>query len=220
MDSRFTWKVPSTYFSASVASQSPSIASECSMDVVANRVRMLYPRCRSNDRALLISICASTRTHAPEIISYHLGSKISKELCRTLKLPMKTLSMTLDELSRLLGRSQQISMNSDVKHTLSTNTFVRFVIDEIESALCVTMQSDAVKSMWALDSVKAIVAFSTLLDMNTVIIEKLFGEISRSDARRLNDVNDDIQAKLAHSDEHLNALNALIRAFSASLTAH
>ena len=162
----------------------------------------------------------STRTHAPEIISYHLGSKISKELCRTLKLPMKTLSMTLDELSRLLGRSQQISMNSDVKHTLSTNTFVRFVIDEIESALCVTMQSDAVKSMWALDSVKAIVAFSTLLDMNTVIIEKLFGEISRSDARRLNDVNDDIQAKLAHSDEHLNALNALIRAFSASLTAH
>ena len=111
-------------------------------------------------------------------------------------------------------------MNSDVKHTLSTNTFVRFVIDEIESALCVTMQSDAVKSMWALDSVKAIVAFSTLLDMNTVIIEKLFGEISRSDARRLNDVNDDIQAKLAHSDEHLNALNALIRAFSASLTAH
>ena len=190
------------------------------MEVVVDRVRMLYPRCRSNDRALLISMCASTQTHAPEIISYQLGSKISKELCRTLNVPIKTLSMTLDELSRLLGRSQQISTNAEVKRTLSSNAFVRFVIDRVENALCVTLESDAVKSMWALDSVKAIVAFSTLLDMNTVIIEKLFGEISRSDARRLNDVNDDIQAKLAHSDDHLNALNALIGAFSASLTAH
>lgn len=167
---------------------------------------------------MLISMCASTRAHAPEIIAYQLGSKTSKELCRTLKLPMKNLSMSLDELSRLIGRSPQISNNVDVKHALVSNGFVRFVISEIENALCVTLQSDAIKAMWALNSVKAIVVFSTLLDMNTVVLEKLFGEISRSDARRLNDVNDDIQAKLAHSDDHLNALNALIGAFSSSFT--
>ena len=188
------------------------------MDVITKRVQTIYPRCRSYQRALLISFCASTQNHACEVLAYQLGSKTSREMCHTLKLPLRDMSMTLEEFSKLVGRSSIISNSPAVRRVLSHNVFVQEVMNKIERALVVTMQSQTAKSIWSMDSVKALVVFSTLLDMNAVIIEKLFGEICRSDVRRLNEVNDDVQNNVSHSDDHLNALNALVGAFSSSFS--
>ena len=130
-----------------------------------------------------------------------------------MKLTHDQLAMTSDELATLLGCSTSACQHAEVRHLVESHPYIRALIGRVEGALSVTLQSERARRMWMMPSVRAIVAFATYLDMSEVMLEKLLGEISRSDLRRLEVVVDEVQATMATSDEHLNALNAIITSF-------
>lgn len=187
------------------------------MDVVSRRVQTHYPKRVDRRRAFLLSACATTREHAPSVMAYHVGGRSSREVFKVLNLNHGELSMTSDEVATLMGCSTAACHHAAVRELVESHPCVRELIQRVKGALSVTLQSERARRMWSMPSVRAIVAFSTYLDTSEVMLEKLLGEISRSDLRRLEVVVDDVQANMATSDDHLNALNAIITSFARAL---
>lgn len=121
--------------------------------------------------------------------------------------------MSYDEMATILGCSQKACSNGDIRSLLQTNPFVRDTVSNVERALAVTMESENSKNMWAMPSVRATIVLSTYLDVAQIVIEKLLGTICRSDLRRLESLCDDVHTATNQSDDHLNAINALVGAF-------
>jgi hypothetical protein len=187
------------------------------MENVVQRVVREYPHCKHTNDAVLVSACASTGQHAAHIMAYHLGMRRSKELNVTLNVKKEAIAMNFEELAILFGCSRQASESPKLVSVLKSNPFVSRIVDDVENALVVTMESDQAKRMWRMPSVKAVIAFSVYIDIPQIMIEKLLGNLCRSDLRKLEVLSDDVHTAMETSDGHLSALNALVGAFVESI---
>lgn len=130
------------------------------------------------------------------------------EMTRILKTPLEKVAINIDELCALLVEIGRVCPpNGD-------NPFVSKMLTGIEMALDITLQSPPLRQVWESWSVKLLVCFALLLELTGPVLTKLFGQVGRSDIRRLESLQEIWYTNRKSSDAHLNALNHIVNTFA------
>ena len=177
--------------------------------VVAERVRRVYPQCRDARAAFRIAMCALSSELRNELLMCQVGRRSCVEMTCALKTPLDEAAMSVDELCELL-----VQIGTD---GLCENRYVDAMLSVIDDALVITMQSPPSRQVWESASVKLLVCFALLLELTGPVLTKLFGQVGRSDMRRLEALQDAWHSRRANSDAHLNALNHIVDTFAVAV---
>ena len=175
---------------------------------VVERVKRVYPQCLQRRVAFRIAMCALAREHRENLLMCQVRRRSCIEMTNILKTSLDKAAMSIDELCTLLVEIGR------VHPLLGDNPFVSEMLLGIEKALDITLQSETSRQVWGSWSVKLLVCFASLLELTGPVLTKLFGQVGRSDMRRLESLQEAWYSKRSCSDAHLSALNHIVNTFA------